>query len=212
MSTPSLDYTCAGCGELATKKMWREHVEGAKVLGGIEFDKLFEASKRLAETGDASMQLNLGLSYHKGKAGVAIDLPKAIKWYTLAAEAGIVKAQFNLGNCFFIGDGVTVDKREAVKWFKRAAEAGDAFSQYNLGNSYFNGDGVTVDKREAIKWFTLAAEAGISHAQFNLGNCFLKGDGIAVDKNEAIKWFTRAAEAGHAKSQTILDSLKKEWH
>jgi TPR repeat protein len=139
MSTPTLDYTCASCGEPAAlrcvrclgafycgkecqKKMWREHKvlckEAEKVLAGQsidEFDKNFEASNRLAETGDLDAQFNLGLSYAKG-TGVAIDVPKAIKWYTLAAEAGDLKAQYNLGNCYYHGEGITVDQREAVKW------------------------------------------------------------------------------------------------
>ena len=116
MSTPTLDYTCASCGEPAAlrcvrclgsfycgkecqKKMWREHKvlckEAEKARDGMpidEFDKNFEESKRLAEMGNADAQFNLGLCYHKG-TGVTVDITKALKLYTLAAEAGHADAQ-----------------------------------------------------------------------------------------------------------------------
>ena len=55
--------------------------------------------------GNAGAQYNLGLYYERG-TGVAIDMPKAIKWYTLAADAGLVEAQVNLGACYDKGNGV----------------------------------------------------------------------------------------------------------
>ena len=60
---------------------------------------------------------------------LAVDKREAIKWYKLAAEAGYVNAQFNLGVCYLKGDGIAVDKSEAIIWFTRAAEAGHAQAQ-----------------------------------------------------------------------------------
>jgi len=232
MSTPTLDYTCASCGEPATlrcvrclgafycgkecqKKMWREHKvlckEAAKTRDGMsidEFDKHFEEFKRLAEMGDADAQFNLGLSYQYG-TGVAIDLPKAIKWYTLAAEAGFAAAQCNLGTCFSNGDGVAVDKREAVKWYTRAAEAGNAEAQCNLGHFYFTGDG-EFNYLESFKWCTLAANAGAANAQFMLGMLHATGRGVAVDKREAVKWLTLAAAGGIAQAVSALLALSHQ--
>jgi TPR repeat protein len=49
----------------------------------------------LAETGDATAQLNLGQLYRLGQ-GVAADDRQAIKWYTLAARQGSETAKYNL--------------------------------------------------------------------------------------------------------------------
>jgi TPR repeat protein len=61
---------------------------------------------------------------------------EAIKWYTLAAEAGFARAQYNLGNCYFRGAGVSVNKREAVKWLPLAVKGGDINAQALLDDSF----------------------------------------------------------------------------
>ena len=50
---------------------------------------------------------------------------EAIQWYRLAAEQGHVKAQNNLGACFFNGEGVSKNLQEALNWFEKAAKAGN---------------------------------------------------------------------------------------
>ena len=49
----------------------------------------------------------------------------------VAAEAGLVDAQFNLGGMYDVGLGVPQDYAEAAKWYGRAAEQGDARAQLN---------------------------------------------------------------------------------
>jgi TPR repeat protein len=51
-----------------------------------------------------------------------------VKWYRLAAEQGINKAQYNLGIMYDDGQGVPQDYAEAVKWYRLAAEQGNAES------------------------------------------------------------------------------------
>lgn len=51
-----------------------------------------------------------GICYEKGK-GVEENLEQAVKFYTAAAELGLSKAQFNLGDLFslvYIVDKITV--------------------------------------------------------------------------------------------------------
>ena len=73
-----------------------------------------------------------------------------------AAEQGDAKAQFNLGDAYFFGEGVAKDQAEAMKWLRKAAEQGDAKAQFNLGNAYKYGIGVGQDRAEAMKWYALA--------------------------------------------------------
>ena len=53
-----------------------------------------------AEQGDATAQLVLGLMYADGR-GVLPDDAEAVRWYRLAAEQGIVDAQYILGVAAF---------------------------------------------------------------------------------------------------------------
>ena len=59
------------------------------------------------------------------------EMEAARRWWTLAAEAGDVDAQFNLGVLF--ADLLSPpDLAEARRWYTRAAEAGDAEAQLSL--------------------------------------------------------------------------------
>ena len=110
-------------------------------------------TRRLAEQGDASAQLILGLMYDNGE-GVPEDDAEAVRWYHMAAEQGLALAQYNLGGMYANGEGVPEDDAEAVRWFRMAAEQGDALAQYNLGVMYANGEGVPEDLRPCagITW------------------------------------------------------------
>jgi len=115
--------------------------------------------KPLAEQGDASAQLNLGVMYHNGK-GVPKDDREAVKWFRLAAEQGNAPAQSLLGLMYDEEEGVPKDDKEAVKWYRLAAEQGLADAQFNLGFMYGKGEGVPKDYVEAYKWGNLAAANG----------------------------------------------------
>jgi TPR repeat protein len=54
----------------------------------------------------------------------------------MAAEQGDAVAQFNIGLCFFNGEGVQQDPAEAVKWFRMADEHGDADALSSFGSLF----------------------------------------------------------------------------
>ena len=76
--------------------------------------------------------------------------------YSLSAEQGFAKAQFNLGLTYDNGRGVPQDYKEAVKWYRLSAEQGDASAQINLGSNYSNGQGVPQDYVLAHMWWNLS--------------------------------------------------------
>ena len=53
------------------------------------------------------------------------DYKAAVKWWSLAAEQGLAKAQSNLGSMYANGKGVLQDKFLAHMWFNIAAANGD---------------------------------------------------------------------------------------
>jgi TPR repeat protein len=116
----------------------------------------------------------------------------------LAAEQGCAPAQFNLGICYYNGNGIEKNFKEAVKWYRMAAEQGYAPAQCNLGTCYYEGDGVVKNFKEAVKWYRIAAEEGYSPAQSNLGVCYQDGCGVEKNYEEAVKWYRMAAEEGNS--------------
>ena len=52
--------------------------------------------------------------------------PEQIKQYQIAAEQGNATAQYNLGVCYYNGQGVAQDNKKAVYWFTKSAEQGNA--------------------------------------------------------------------------------------
>ena len=92
--------------------------------------------------------------------GVPQDYKTAVKWYTLAAEQGNARAQFNLAVSFAKGQGVPQDYKTAVKWYTLAAEQGGAKAQHNLAVSFAQGKGVVQDYVYAHMWANIASSNG----------------------------------------------------
>ena len=135
------------------------------------------------------------------------DYTEAVKWYRKAADQGLARGQYNLGNMYRQGLGVSKDYSEAVKWYRKAVEQGHAMAQCNLGYMYKNGLGVSQDYSEAVKWYRKAAEQGNTIAQYNLGNCYKDGRGVSKDLSEARRWFEKAAAQGDEDAVARLKEL-----
>ena len=120
---------------------------------------------------------------HQTHGEECVTIMNTFDHFRKLAEQGAAIAQYNLGVCYYKGDGVAEDKREAVKWYRKAAEQGLADAQYYLGTCYYGGVGIAEDKREAVKWYRKAAEQGHVEAQYSLGVCYYKGTDVAEDKH-----------------------------
>ena len=92
------------------------------------------------------------------------ELNAVFQLLKIAAEQGYVDAQYNLGVCYYNGDGVKQDYYEAFRWYKAAAEQGYAKAQCNLGLCYKYGDGVEKDFKEAYYWYLIAYRNGYTDA------------------------------------------------
>src|SRR5260370_42010648 len=78
----------------------------------------------LARSGVARAQNNIGACFAEG-LGVAREPSIAVKWLTLAAEAGDPVGQRNLASAYFNGMGVANDFYRAAALYRSAAEQGD---------------------------------------------------------------------------------------
>ncbi|KAJ3332397.1 hypothetical protein HDU93_009107 [Gonapodya sp. JEL0774] len=124
--------------------------------------------------------------------------------YFFKAINGDSISQFQLGVCYYNGDGVAKDFGEAVKWYRKAADQGLDIAQYSLGLCYKNGEGVAEDFGEAVKWLMKAADQGLGIARYSLGLRYYNGEGVAKDFGEAVKWWRKAADQGVKEAQDHL--------
>lgn len=129
------------------------------------YKKAYEKAMKRANDGDPSSQFVLGKIFDYGNGGVEQNQEVAVRWYLRAAEQGYPGAQFNLGNCYQLGEGVKENKEQAVYWYRQAALQGDADSQYMLGLCYASGEGVTKSTPKAIEWLQKSSRQGNRLAQ-----------------------------------------------
>ncbi len=157
-----------------------------------DFVQAFDAYRKLAEQGDESAELYLGLNYDLGQ-DVPRNVVEASRWYRNAAAQGSGSAASNLGVMYFNGDGVPKDDVEAASWFHAAANRGCASAQYSLGRLYYNGDGVTRNDTEAAAWLQKAAVQGFAPAQKLLSLMYATGQGVAGSTAMAYMWINLAS-------------------
>lgn len=138
------------------------------------------------------------------------DFQGAVRLWTVLAEKGDARAQYNLGFLYANGQGVGQDFTRALAWYTLAAEQGFAPAQFNLGVMYSSDEGVPPDHAAALKWYHKAAGQGDPDAQFNLGVAYALGNGVTRDYMLAYCWYDRAARAGHAKAARTRDSIAAE--
>jgi hypothetical protein len=124
-----------------------------------------------------------------------------------SASNGDAKAQCDIGDCYYKGNGVPKDYTNAFMWFRKSAEQGNADAQRWLGFCCYNGIGVQKDRAEAVKWYRKSAEQGSAVAQCHLGYCCYHGIGMQADQNEGLQWFRKAAAQGYILAQDFLQSV-----
>lgn len=117
--------------------------------------------------------------------GVRTDERDAFRWYLMAAEQGLARAQVAVGLAYLDGRGVAKDEIAAVRWFTRAADQQDAWGENNLGVMYESGRGVQQDYAAAFQWFQRAAAKGNETAQVAVGSAYIEGRGVARNLSEA---------------------------
>lgn len=104
-----------------------------------------------AEEGDAQSQNGLGEAFHSGKLGLEKDEREAVKWYRKAAGQNHARAQYNLGSCYYAGQGLAKDQVEGYKWWLLAAARGDPYAKSGItrAEDLMTGDQIAEGKRLA---------------------------------------------------------------
>jgi len=162
-----------------------------------------DATRRLAEGGDAKAEAELGTTYYYGR-GVPQSYEQAFLWAQKAANQRNSRAEYDLGYLYQFGRGVTQDDLQAFNWFQKSANQGEMRAQNALGNMYYYGRGVQEDRSIAAVWYRKAAEQGLPGAQYALGYAYGRGQGVPQNHVEADRWFHKAAAQAYQPAQQAL--------
>ncbi len=209
-------------------------------LNGDEVNQDFEKSaywwEKLAETGNAIGQFNIGLHYAKG-CGVQRNLQKAVDWMNKAAENGDedaphVSEVYNSAICnmskaengdavaqaeiakFYMEIGGSLEQygsqddfSEAFKWAKKSADQGNLDGLYDLALCYEHGRGTAVSKTKAAMYYEKAAKEGHAPSQWNLAVCYLNGSGYERNEAKGWKW---AYESAAQEYELAVNALERQ--
>lgn len=160
----------------------------------------------VAESGDTTAQVKVGLAYYFGYAVPAMP-EEAARWFRRAAERDCAAAQHMLGVQYRDGAGVDPDANEALRLLSTAAERGYPDAQYDYGLMLFDGNGVSQDHAEAYRWFSKAAEQGSVGGQTFVGIMLVNGLGVPPDLPAGREALLEAAKAGSIMAQANLGAL-----
>lgn len=172
---------------------------------GIEKD-LYEAARWYKDAADnngtASAAHSLAFMYMNGE-GVPENEKKAIDYFMIAAEGGIVQAQRIISQEYISGNILDRDYEAARVWMEKAANTGDVQAQMILGRYYVSDFGYNDDQK-AFEWFEKAAEQGGAEAEYTVGGCYIHEIYVKKDPVIANQWFKKAAQKEHPKAMYEL--------
>ena len=137
------------------------------------------------------------------------DYTLAFERYNQLAEAGDVRAQYDLSQMYFQGIGGQNDSQRAWHWLLSAAGGGNVAAMVKLGSIYESGMGAERDHASAAQWYLRAARLGDPVGRFNLALLYLKGIGVPKDEIAALAWFRLALKAGGPAARSWVDQLER---
>ena len=127
----------------------RKIVENSSIIS-------FPEVVRRAKAGDPKWQLALGNAYFEGNLQLKDDI-EAIKWITLASDAGHIPAHVRLGYIYDHVPGTLRDEKLAFSYYYKAAISGHAESQYQIAGRFYGAKGVAANNVAAYAWANLSA-------------------------------------------------------
>ncbi len=119
---------------------------------------------------------------------------EALGWYKKAAEGGHPGAWYDVGRCYFDGEGVAQDYVYAVKCFQKELEKDPIYTGACnlLGKAYFFGRGVSLDYDKAYQYlFTAYDKQDSIWGVLYLAKCCFNGWGTPQDYRRAMEFMDK---------------------
>ena len=120
------------------------------------------------------------------------------KWLILAANLGIVAAEYKLGCSYLEGDIVSQSFDKAIEYLEKASIKGELAAQYKLSLYYFE----KQHYEDAVKYLQTLVEYEYCDSMYYLGLCYFYGKGISKSYELAVRYFTSLANRGYGYKRT----------
>jgi len=162
-----LSALAAGCASQPTSEQIKTTFDaGLKDYDSGDYAAAYGKWKSIQDVDVAAMR-NVALMLRKGQ-GVAKNPKAAQAMMQLAAYAGLVTAEADLGDMLLKGEAGPPDPKAAASWLAAAAQGGHPIAALELGKLYEQGTGVDKDIETARKLYQQAAAAGVKEAEERL--------------------------------------------
>lgn len=102
-------------------------------------------------------------------------------WYLKAAQAGLPRAQYEIGKSLMRGEGCKMDPEKGIYWLTMAAKSNSPNAQYFLGVSLLGSNKFVQNKQQAIEWLNHAVAGDHDKAAMRLAWI------LATDTDEHIR-------------------------
>jgi TPR repeat protein len=180
-----------------------------------------ELFAKSAESGlvSAMVEHALALKTGRGQPFSRANPRRAVEWLQRAADAGSLRAKYELGRIYQRGADCGCDESQstnnvgrdgelALLWFSRAAEEGDTDAQVSVAQIMESGNGLPSQQPEiAERYWRLAARSGDAYAQVEFANRLHSGLLLVKEEygeNEVINLLKRAMSQGSAQAAVQL--------
>lgn len=164
--------------------------------------------RRAANKGHIMAAYELGMLYYNPPlCDFEKDFEQAVKYFKIAADAGIAESQYKLGWMYRFGLGCEVNIEQSIKYELMAAEQGHTGGYGQLAYLY-QIKGFT-NYHKAFKYAKLAADAGYAHGAFVCGNFLFLGRGCVANESEALKYYKFAYQHGSYEAKIMIEKLEK---
>lgn len=181
-----------------------------------------ELFAKAAESGliSAMVEHGLALKTGRGQPFSRANPRRAVEWLLRAADAGSLRAKYELGRIYYKGatcgcdetvqntTNVGRDTELALLWFSRAAEEGDTYAQVRVAQIMEAGNGLPSQQPEiAERYWRLAARSGDAYAQVEFANRLHSGLLLVKEEygeHEVINLLKRAMSQGSAQAAVQL--------
>ncbi len=135
--------------------------------------------------------------YFYGKHLELIELHEEMYlYYQMAAEQGLSAANYELGECYYLGNGVEEDEPHAFEYYQIATVSGEVIKIGQHAEQFTDEFMKKDDPIKQAKWTMLAAKMGRRRSMLELGKLYQDGTGIKKDIKKAFSWFQKSADAG----------------
>jgi TPR repeat protein len=121
-------------------------------------------------------------------------------------------AQYNLGICYYDGDGVEQNYRIGANWIKNAANQNYPEALGQLSTVYITGQGVNRNLAKAYQYANRAAHMGNVLGIFNMGQFYEHGDNVKQSNIKAYAHYfitKKLDEQANNVNQMTLDYLAR---